>query len=293
MNFKYLLSAKRLYAAVWILFLPVIILCLSCRQKQVFTSPKGYDLNKPVKYLLPENLTEISGIAFHQGKTDSLYAEEDNDGRVYYFHLGDKQVKYAKFGKKGDFEDMAIYKGQVIMLRSDGVLFSFPFGEIRSEITGTRSWEGLLPDGEYEGLCADEQAGLLYVLCKHCVGEHTSESNTGYILKLATDGSIIKSGKFSLNVASIASMAGEKKISFHPSGLVKNRLTKQWYILSSVNKVLVVADANWKVQSVYPLDPALFRQPEGITFDGQNNLYISNEGDEISPGNVLRFNYQK
>lgn len=292
-RFKLLLSEDRICTAMRILFLPVIITCLSCQQKQIIKSPAGYQLNKPVKYLMPESLQEISGIAFHQGKADTLYAEEDEDGRLYYFHPGDKQINYAKFGKKGDYEDVAICREQVIMLRSDGVLFTFPFAEIRSEIKKTQKWENLLPDGEYEGLYADGKTGLLYVLCKHCVGEHTSESNTGYIFKMTKDGSIIKSGEFSLNVENIASMAGEKKMSFHPSGLAKNQLTNQWYILSSVNKVLVVADAGWKVQSVFPLDPALFRQPEGIVFDRQNNLYISNEGDKLSPGNVYRFNYKK
>ena len=41
--------------------------------------------------------------------------------------------------------------------------------------------------------------------------------------------------------------------------------------------MLVMADENWKVKSVYPLNPSLFVQPEGIAFDRQQNLYISNE----------------
>jgi uncharacterized protein YjiK len=47
------------------------------------------------------------------------------------------------------------------------------------------------------------------------------------------------------------------------------------------------------VKEVYPLNPALFRQPEGIAFDNENNLYISNEGDDISKGNVLKFVFKK
>ena len=52
---------------------------------------------------------------------------------------------------------------------------------------------------------------------------------------------------------------------------------------------MVITDANWKVQDVYPLIGNSFYQPEGIAFDAEGNLYISNEGDELSDGNVLKF----
>ena len=45
----------------------------------------------------------------------------------------------------------------------------------------------------------------------------------------------------------------------------------------------------WKIKNVYQLDPAIFHHPEGIAFDEQSNLYISNEGDETQNGNILKF----
>jgi uncharacterized protein YjiK len=57
--------------------------------------------------------------------------------------------------------------------------------------------------------------------------------------------------------------------------------------------LLVIADNEWNVKEVYHLDPARFRQPEGICFDNDNNLYISNEGDDLSEGNVLKFAFKK
>jgi uncharacterized protein YjiK len=56
---------------------------------------------------------------------------------------------------------------------------------------------------------------------------------------------------------------------------------------------LVVTDANWKIKAVHPINPSLFVQPEGIAFDNKNNLYISNEGDKVTPGTVFKFNYKK
>jgi hypothetical protein len=265
-----------------------------CAQKPVYRSPAGYDLTKPVKYTMPDTLHEISGIAFKQGDAGMLYAEEDEHGRVYYMHLGDKTAKYTAFRPKGDFEDMAICGQQVVMLQSKGVLYTLPFTEIGKPQTGNvQKWEDILPEGEYEGLYADEKAQQVYVLCKHCSVDKTSQSNSGFIFDLAADGSVKKSGDFMVNVKHIEDISGQDKVRFHPSGLSRNPVTGDWWILSSVNKMIVVADAKWKVREVYTLNPALFTQPEGITFDNQNNLYISNEGGDISPGNVLKFPYQK
>jgi uncharacterized protein YjiK len=275
---------------LYILFL----ILLSCAGKKIeFKSPPGYDLNKPEKFTVP-GLNEISGISFYEGKMDTIYAEQDEKGELFYLHLGDKTASHVKFGKKGDYEDMAIINEQVILLRSDGALFSFPFNQRhQEEIMDAKEWNGLLPAGEFEGLCVDTKNNRLYVLCKHCSNDETTKAITAYILQLQPDGNIIQNGSASISVQTIEKLINEKKFKFHPSALGKNPKTDQWYLLSAVNKMLVIADKDWNVKEVYPLDPAIFRQPEGIAFDNENNLYISNEGDDISKGNVLKFIFTK
>jgi hypothetical protein len=272
-----------------------VLLGISCADKaggNATSNPKGYDLSKPIKYNMPDALLEISGIAFNNGKSDMIYAEQDEEGRLFYFKLGDKELKDTKFGKKGDYEDVAICHGQVIMLRSDGVLFTFPLSGINAkEVANVNKQEGLLPEGEYEGMHADEKTGQLYILCKHCADDKTTKSSSGYILALQPDGTLKQGGNFAVNVKDIEKLSGQKKISFHPSALAKNIGTNEWYIVSSVNSLLVVTDAAWKVKATYPLPRAVFNQPEGIAFDAQYNLYISNEGSKTSAGNVLKFSY--
>jgi uncharacterized protein YjiK len=150
-----------------------------------------------------------------------------------------------------------------------------------------------LPTGEYEGLYADEKTNQLYALCKNCNADNTKKSSTGYIFKMAANGAVTQSGQFSINVKDIETQVGKKKAAFHPSALAKNQSTNEWYILSSVNKLIVITDAAFKVKGVYPIRPSLFIQPEGIAFDDQNNLYISNEGDKLTPGTVYKFIYKK
>src|SRR5206468_9365501 len=126
---------------------------------------------------------EISGIVFN-GNSDRLLAEEDEHGRVYYLKPGDKTAKFTSFKDKGDFEDIALTKDQVIMLESKGKLFTFPIAEIgKPEVTDVQKFDDILPEGEFEGMYADKESGLIYVLCKHCTIDKTSKSSSGSILQ--------------------------------------------------------------------------------------------------------------
>jgi secreted PhoX family phosphatase len=149
----------------------------------------------------------------------------------------------------------------------------------------------LLPTGEYESMYADEAARKIYVLCKNCDDEKTTKSSSGYIFNIMPNGAKQAAGNFKIDVKQIKKFTGDSKIKFRPSAMAKNPVTKEWYIVSSVNGLLVVADANWNVTAAYQLDHKLFLQPEGLAFDQQGNMYISNEGDEFSRGNVLKFTY--
>jgi uncharacterized protein YjiK len=282
-------------AAIFFLLL-IVIIGSSCSQtkNQSVKSPSGYNLSKPVKYAMPSELLEISGIAFNNGDNSRIYAEQDEDGNIYYFRPGDKQVSHAKFGKHGDYEDVAIIGSRAIMLRSDGKFYSLALNEVNSgKLTDIKEFDNLLPAGEYEGLHADQAANKLYALCKQCPGDKHEKECSGFILKVSADGSISNAGNFKVDVKKISELISKKKLKFHPSALAKNPLTKQWYILSSVNKLLIVADENWNVQEVYPLNADAFLQPEGMAFDKQGNLYISNEGNQINNGNILLFKYSK
>ncbi|MEP7109718.1 MAG: SdiA-regulated domain-containing protein [Ferruginibacter sp.] len=266
----------------------------ACKQQTKFEGPAGYDLTRPDILKMPAVLDELSGIAFNKGNPDTMYAEQDEDGKLFYFPVSGLDVKHQKFGKKGDYEDIAICNGTIVILRSDGVLFSFPVNTaVDREVSNVQETPGLLPDGEYEGIYADEAVSLLYVLCKDCSEDNPTKSISGYVLQMSPGNRIELKSNFQVNTKDIAAKLNEKKIVFRPSALAKNHLDNQWYILSSVNKLLVITDDKWEIRAVYPLDPALFPQPEGIAFDNDHNLYISNERALASNATVLKFTFVK
>jgi len=245
-------------------------------------SPRGYDLGSPKKTVLPESLHEISGISFLHKEQDTLYAIEDETGRLFHFHLGDARFHSWKFGKHGDYEDVAVLnQNEFAVLRSDGSLFVFPAAMVGSaDNKGVKVYEHILPKGEYEGLYGDE--GKLIALCKSCAVDDKLNEVSGYVLQY--DGNKV------LRIADHFVVGGTKK-RLHPSCLARHPLTKDWYIISSVNKVLLVLDAQWKIKASFDLSPGLFKQPEGLAFDAKGNMYISNEG-VLGNANILFFAYR-
>lgn len=252
-------------------------------------SPPGYDLGAPVKYAFGEALREISGICFLRGKADTLYAIEDEDGKLFSFHLGGG-IHVRKFGGHGDYEDVTVLEDkEFVVLRSDGSLFVFPvgFGGKKS----VRAYVHILPAGEYEGLFGDE-GGRLIALCKNCSVDDQSKEVTAYALGYDAGHSLVVRDHFQIEVPADSLTSIHKHIKFHPSALARHPITREWYVISSVNKVLIVFDDKWKVRGMYALDPILFKQPEGLAFDAQGDMYISNEGGE-GRANVLLFRYKK
>lgn len=247
-----------------------------------------YDLSNPVKYNMPQNLFEISGITFHYGDPKQVFAIQDEDGDLFYLGLNDKEAKFTKFGGKGDYEDLAIIKDQVIVLKSNGELHTFPISEINTpEVADVIKTKDLVPKAEYEGLATDEKAGMVYILTKEA--KKNKKGNTEIFAFKLNDGTFTPAGTFSLLHKEIAEAAGTSKMNFRPSALAKNPKTGEWYVLSSINKLLVITDADFKIKSTQALKGDAFNQPEGIAFDRDNNLYISNEGGSLSAGNILMF----
>ncbi|MCE7063149.1 SdiA-regulated domain-containing protein [Dyadobacter sp. CY343] len=261
--------------------------CDSTKKERVVY--KDYDLGKPDKFNMPESLFEISGITLNQGNPDTIYAIQDEDGRLYRLGWDEPKQLNVKFSKKGDYEDVTIIKNNVYVLKSNGVIYNFPLTEaVFEEVEQIREIKKILPKGEYEGMFGEETSDKIYILCKNCEQDNAKRSITGYIIEPDKDSSQI-AGQFSINVEEIKAITGKVERGFRPSGLAKNPLTNDWYIISAVNKLMVVTDSQWKVKEAYALNGNQFIQPEGITFDKQGNLYISNEGDDLFSGNILKF----
>ncbi|MEO7992112.1 MAG: SdiA-regulated family protein [Chryseolinea sp.] len=262
-----------------------IFLLASCDGTQPEEGPAVYDFSNPEKTIMKDDLLEISGITFLNDSSHLPLAINDEQGKLYFLNSVNKRPGFSRFSKPADYEDVALVNNSIFVLRSDGTLFSFPSDSIINKKVSAEEWKKILPKGEYESLHSRDNK--LYVLCKEC--DQEKKQIQGYELELNND-SIITVKPFSIDIKKVRDQY-DLKFGFRASALAWNLATKEWYIISSVNKLLMITDGDWKIKTVYALNPKIFIQPEGIAFDEDQNLYVSNEGNETRNGNILKFTF--
>ena len=77
---------------------------------------------------------------------------------------------------------------------------------------------------------------------------------------------------------------------FNPSGLAIHPKTNNLYVIASKGKTIVVLSPEGKILHIEKLKKKLHTQPEGIAFDSDGVLFISNEGKgKEGKGTVSRF----
>ncbi|MFD2970186.1 SdiA-regulated domain-containing protein [Sphingobacterium bambusae] len=281
-----------------LLSMGVFFLQLACRPTSSASSSSPGQITKSFPYDLaagrhddmPKSLAEISGITFHPSRSQLIYAIQDEDGILYSYDRSQKKVLESfTFGKPGDYEDLITDGDFFYILRSDGTLFSFPFGYL-GQRDQVKSFKGLLPKGEYESLGMYSSKRELYVLCKECPVDKKSGNLTGYTLLMGDGGDLKRGGQFTIPMTSIQKLDPDVRKTIKPSAMTRKASTNEWYILSSIDKLLLITDSAFRPLEVIRFSREDFEQPEGIAFDEQENLFISSEAGKQNRGRIYQFN---
>lgn len=261
-----------------------------------------YDLNNPNQSIvLPNELTEISGLTYSK-TSNRLLAINDEQGIIYALNTQSGEVTdEIEFGKPDDYEGIASHDGYVYIVESNGNV------KVIKEDTKAKIIEfndRLSRDNDVEGICYDPSTETLLIAAK---GDSETEGNVKGVKSIFTmnieNGAVRKQAYIQVNmkesykslytesshgvVHEITSSSRFRK--YGPSGIAIEPQTNLVYLLSSNSKSLAVLDHNGKVISIALLDKKLHAQPEGITFDSNGNLYISNEGKSGS-GMIYKYN---
>ena len=242
-----------------------------------------------VQVKLPLELDEISGVAYYAGDS-SLFAVNDEKGWLYKLKKG-KQIQRWYFSKGADFEDVVLLDRIFYVLQSNGNIIRLSFAS-QNMVAVQQYYFDQQGGGqnEFEILYYDPGKRKLVLICKDCESDKKKSLTTfffdPYIGKYSDSG-------FSINVKDIAKAIGEEKMKFKPSAASINPQNGLLYIVSAINKLLVITDTNGNFKNAYRIDAGLFKQPEGITFTPSGGMIISNEAADMGVADILFFSYQK
>jgi len=274
---------------VRIILIVLLLATASCGPKanSIRGNTEGYDLDHPRIIELPTALNEISGLWYYS-KDSSLFAIEDEDGFLYkIFPSHPDKILRWKFAGHGDYEDLAVVGNTFYILRSDGVIFatSIPSGDHVESV----KYEPAENGNEYESIYYDDSLKLLVMVCKDCNEDKKKNLST---MGFNPETRQYVAEPYLIYAKTIAHIIGQKSIKFKPSAATLDPFTGQLYILSSVNRLLVMASRDGSIQQAYPLAPKIYKQPEGLAFGADRTLYISNESHQEGRPNILVLHYR-
>ncbi len=240
-----------------------------------------YRLTAPAEtYTLPNELKEISGLTYF--RENQLLCVQDEEAVVYVYDTQKKKVtKDFGFGGYGDFEGIEFVGDKVYVLESNGNLFRF---EPESTQIG-RTKTDLPEKTEVEGLGYNPKTKRLLIAVKNGKG---ASDKAVYSFDLLNR-TVYKD--MSLTDEQLKA-AGIDPDTYKPSGIAVHPITGEWYILTSAGKRLLITSRQAKIIYSEPLDPTQFRQPEGICFAPNGDLFIASEGNG-KKGYILKFSYQR
>jgi uncharacterized protein YjiK len=269
-----------------------------------------YDLNAPnSSFELDVSLREISGLTTSP-KADNLAAVQDEKGQLFYINKKSGKVDPSViFAEDGDFEGIEFVGDTLWVVKSKGRLFKLwnlnktPYDMATFKIES-------LKKANIEGLGYDAKNNRLLLAQK---GEKTDEATSRSIFAFDLKKQVSSVSKvFDIGLKDFQAFLTNKKakkyqslvddyvknplatgIDFGPSGVAVHPLSGNIFVISSINKVLIVMSSEGKLLEMVKLDKTIFAQPEGICFDADGTMYISTEAKDNPKGKLFIFKQQK
>jgi WD40 repeat protein len=268
-------------------FFTIIFFIFSCNPKKNKSESNAetsanvsnfkFDLTNPnATYTLPNRLKEISGLSYYKG--NEMMCVNDEKGKIFTYDIVKNEITNTlDFGKDGDYEGFEIVNSVAYILRSDGKIKA-----LNLENNAEENIDCTLPEVfEYEGLGFDYKSNCLLLVTKEM--SKKSDNNVVYSYNI---GSKSFSKRFEIPQNLIEKNAFGRE--FKPSGIAVHPISSQIYIIASAGKKLIILSETGDIISQYSLDGLLFRQPEGICFSPNGQLYVSSEGVK-GEGYILKF----
>ena len=245
---------------------------------------------KPVpvaQWIMPPELREISGLALTTRGT--VLTHDDNIGRVY--EIDPKTGILLKGfslagGVRGDFEAITIAGTDVYLLQSKGKIYKFKEGADASQVPYSVFDTGLGKECEFESLAYEADSTRLVMVCKKIRGKNEPHELLIYRLPLPLDRSTMST----LRVPIEDVIGSNRWKDFHPSDITIDPFTKNYVIISSREKGLLVMTPEGNVVRSEPL-PDGHHQPEGVAITSDGIMIVSDEVN-VKPAAITLYRWR-
>ena len=252
-------------------------------QEQLANPDSGGVQNPIARWSLPASLSEISGLVLTAD--GRLLAHQDSRGKVFEidyrrgvivkeFNVGEPTVH-------GDFEAIATIGDTVILLASDGVLYSFREGGNGKGVPFMSYDTGLGERCEFEGLAYEPSSKALLLACKKVHVKALKDSLIIFRLPAAAATGGVKpgrgSGKLSYLAVPLSRIIGANAwTTLHPSDITIDPFNGNYLIVASIEHALFEITPAGALVFARPLPPG-HDQAEGVALTKDSLLIISDE----------------
>ena len=276
--------------------LPLALALATMAVAQTRTLP--YDLANPtVVHELPGMLLEVSALTDVDAHTVACL--QDEQGKVFRVDLRDGAVStLATFSGPGDFEGLTRVGEDYLALRSDGLVFRLRPEKGLFAVHDTFRLAVL--HNNLEGLGYDEQAGRVLVSPKDIAkgGPDMRDRRVLYafdplsathpveeVLQLSLQDLMTQAKALGISIPMKPTDNGREvpALKLRYSSVAVHPRSGHYYLLSAVDRSLLVLDRAGTLMHLAWLDERLLPKPEGITFLANGDLVLSSEGKGRTP----------
>lgn len=281
-----------------LLSVPVVSITVALNLPQQGGKAIPYDLSRPLRVIdLPSQLVEISALTDVDNTT--VACVQDESATIYFIGLESGRVlRTEAFGGPADMEGLTRVGSAYFALRSDGMIHRLE--QVRGRWATQDTFRLDIPNRNIEGLGYDDRSGSVLVSPKDIAkgGPEVRDERILYgfdpkdpahrcrpVLRLSVAGLLRQAEAKGIAVPMRTTDKGRtvSALKLRYSSVAVHPATGYYYLLSAVDRTLLVVDRAGTLMDLAVLDAELLPKPEGITFLANGDLVLSSEGKGSAP----------
>lgn len=227
------------------------------------------------RWLLPEGLAEISGLALTPD--GRLFAHDDERGRIseidYRRGVVVKQFVIGKQALHADFEGITVAGNRLYLLASNGTLYELQEGARDARVAYTVHDTHLGRECEFEGLAYDARINSLLLSCKRVGTKRLKDMLVIYRWRLTSG----NGGQLStLTIPLPQAIGANDWKSFHASDITVDPISGNYVLVAAQEQGLLEITPDGAVVDSRPLPEGL-QHTEGVAVTRDSLLILSDE----------------